>query len=209
MKKRKAATRRERQAITDMILVASRYDGGEARELGDNPVNGADHIISRGKGKRSKQGRALIWEDHQEGEQPRGVLTRSLMDRVLNEAKEMGIALPVRIYATGSVAPIAGDLYTFHQLNHLALKGLGVVPLKDQEDEPEEEMVHAIPVHPEMMDQAGRHMALTYCGIPELGVRVDNGMNDEKILSAPKPCSTCMEGIGREMNSEQSMTLIR
>ena len=58
---------------------------------------------------------ALICEGRVK-DKPEGVITHRIMDKVMDEAKALGLGLPVQIWASGTTAPAAGELYNLHQI---------------------------------------------------------------------------------------------
>ena len=95
----------------------------------DCRVEGYKYLIGRTK---LGYGIALVWHQSRNGKADQEINQR-VFDQVLDEAKAACCELPVHIYATGNTAPIAEDLYRFHQIPHSILARLGITD--EAEDE--------------------------------------------------------------------------
>ena len=116
-----------REALADIILQVVE---DESNRL-DCRVDGFHYLIGRTK---TGYGIALVWQQSRNGKSCQ-ILTHTILDLTLDEAKEAGCALPVHIYATASTAPISEELYHFHQIPHSILARLGII---DEVEEPSE-----------------------------------------------------------------------
>ena len=116
-----------REALADIILQVVE---DESNRL-DCRVNGSHYLIGQTK---TGYGIALVWQQSRNGKSGQ-ILTHSVLDSTLDEAKESGCALPVHIYATASTAPISEELYRFHQIPHSILARLGIIDEVEEHSE--------------------------------------------------------------------------
>ena len=99
--KRHGAIKRRFQELKEFVL---EWHGSEDA--------GGQRVIGRTDDGRAV---ALVCEDPP-STPGRDELTHRKMDLILDEAKAMGLGLPVHIWANASTAPISADLYRFHQI---------------------------------------------------------------------------------------------
>ena len=114
-----------REALADIILQVVEDESNRV----DCRVEGYKYLIGRTK---LGYGIALVWHQSRNGKSDQEINQR-VFDQVLDEAKAAACELPVHIYATGNTAPIAEDLYRFHQIPHSILARLGIID--EAEDE--------------------------------------------------------------------------
>ena len=99
-----------RKALADSILQTTEEEYAGR----DFITRGFRYLIGESA---SGQAVALAWRQSRKSK-PGQVLTHRILNMALDEAKAAGFTFPIHIYASASTAPIASELYRFHQLSH-------------------------------------------------------------------------------------------
>lgn len=108
-----------RETLADIILQIVEDDSNRI----DCRMEGHRYLIGRTK---MGYGIALIWEARKGGKVDQ-VLTFDALETILDEAEKANLNKPVHIYATANTAPIADELYRFHQIPNSILARLGIL----------------------------------------------------------------------------------
>jgi len=116
-----------RERLADIILQVVEDDSNRI----DCRVDGYKYLIGR---TRLGYGIALVW-DPSKVDKDRQVLTRAILENILDEAEAAKAMQPVYIYASGSTAPLSDDLYRFHQIPDAILARLGIIEGDGEEEE--------------------------------------------------------------------------
>ncbi|MBE3554052.1 MAG: hypothetical protein IMW85_03470 [Thermicanus sp.] len=113
-----------RETLADIILQVA----GEESNRIDYRAKGHRYLIGR---TRSGLGIALVWESGKNGQK----LTLDTLEKIAVEAEVEGCIRPYHIYASANAAPVADELYRFHQIPDAILARLGILGWDDEEEE--------------------------------------------------------------------------
>ncbi len=116
-----------RESLADIILQVVEEESNRI----DCRVEGHTYLIGR---TRLGYGIALVWQASK-GKKNEQILTWEILEKVLDEAAAAGVTRPIHIYATANTAPIADDLYKFHQIPNSILARLGILNGEGDGDE--------------------------------------------------------------------------
>jgi len=108
-----------RESLADIILQVVEEESNRI----DCRVEGHTYLIGR---TRLGYGIALVWQATR-GKKDEQILSWEILEKVLDEAESAGVTRPVHIYATANTAPIADDLYKFHQIPNSILARLDIL----------------------------------------------------------------------------------
>lgn len=108
-----------RETLADIILQIVEDESNRI----DCRMEGHRYLIGR---TRLGYGIALVWQPSKNGKSDQ-VLTWNILETVLDEAEKAKVTKPIHIYATGNTAPLADDLYRFHQIPNSILARLGIL----------------------------------------------------------------------------------
>ncbi len=113
-----------RERLADIILQIVEDDSNRV----DCRVEGHKFLIGR---TRLGFGIALVWNATKKVTDQ--VLTWSVLESILNEAASAKVNRPIHVYAAANSAPLAEDLYRFHQIPNAILARLGVFDSAEDE----------------------------------------------------------------------------
>jgi adenine-specific DNA-methyltransferase len=116
-----------RESLADIILQVVEEESNRI----DCRVEGHTYLIGR---TRLGYGIALVWQATK-GKKNEQILTWEILEKILDEAEAAGVTRPIHIYATANTAPIADDLYKFHQIPNSILARLGILNGEGDGDE--------------------------------------------------------------------------
>lgn len=108
-----------RESLADIILQVVEEDSNRI----DCRVEGHTYLIGR---TRLGYGIALVWQAAK-GKKNEQALTWEILEKVLDEGEAAGVTRPIHIWASEKAAPIADDLYKFHQIPYSILARLGIL----------------------------------------------------------------------------------
>jgi adenine-specific DNA-methyltransferase len=126
---RRAIMESTRESLADIILQVVEEESNRV----DCRVEGHTYLIGK---TRLGYGIALVWDVSKQLKEEQ-ILTWQILEQILDEAEAAGLTKPVHIYATAKNAPIADELYRFHQIPDAILARLGIIDGDTEVDEDE------------------------------------------------------------------------